>query len=137
MSKAGARMAVRLADIYIARTGISKAYGARQALAESFAFPGEVLAKAVSEKQKTIRANSKLIKQHKRLDALQQKVPANLQRALDIDYLTLPRAEAYASGSSRLVPFEPDAFEITRKTENMIQRHMRVNGSNGVGQENI
>jgi hypothetical protein len=95
VSKAGRAMAFRLADNYMQKTGISKAFGARDALADGlFALPGEVVAVAVAEKKKTAKANSKLLRQYKRQADLQERTLVNLRRAQDLDDRTLRRAES-------------------------------------------
>lgn len=95
MSRAGRAMAFRLADNYMQKTGMSKAFGVRDALADGlFALPGEVVAVAVAEKKKTAKANSKLLRQYKRQADLQERTLVNLRRAQDLDDRTLGRAES-------------------------------------------
>ena len=111
MSKRGREMAARCADWVQAHSGITKAYGTRDELIESFSVHGEFLAAVEKEKRRVIRANATLL-------TASEKALAALQRANAVDDKALATAESYAG-----VPAQTD---IERRARDMIRREQVV-----------
>lgn len=107
-----------MADIALRESPVlAKAYGARQALAESFALPGEAVALAVKSQKRTIKAQGRLIKSARRADKTSQKALVMFKRAMDADKLALSKVEQYAL---------PSESEISQRVSGMLQRRMAV-----------